>query len=87
MLTAPIFRPSNGEIEALIHANPFAFVISSARGRLNATPLPLLLDKEPDGGWALIGHFGRTNPQIAQLQDTPRALIIFQGAHGYISPS
>ena len=87
MLTAPIFRPSDREIEALIHANPFALVISSACGRLTATPLPLLLDKETNGGWVLIGHFGRTNPQIAQLQETPRALIIFQGAHGYISPS
>lgn len=87
MLTAPIFQPSDHEIEALVHSNPFALVISGASGRLNATPLPLLLDIEPNGGWVLIGHFARTNPQIAQLQDTPRALIVFQGAHGYISPS
>jgi transcriptional regulator len=35
---------------------------------------------------ALVGHFARRNPQVAALQSDPRALILFQGPQGYISP-
>jgi transcriptional regulator len=35
----------------------------------------------------LIGHFAKSNPQVAQLERSPRALFLFQGPHAYISPS
>lgn len=87
MLTAPIFRPNDNDMTELVRANPFALVISGAADRLQATPLPLLLEHASNGQWILIGHFGRANPQVAQLEKDPQALIIFQGPHGYISPS
>jgi transcriptional regulator len=87
MLTAPIYRPSAADIEGLVEAWPFALLISNADGQPIATPLPLLLEKAPAGALSLLGHFGRANPQIAALQAAPRALVVFQGPHGYISPS
>jgi transcriptional regulator len=52
-----------------------------------ATPLPLLLERGADGDAWLIGHFARNNPQVALLRQQPRALAVFTGAHGYMSPS
>jgi transcriptional regulator len=87
MLTSPLYRPSDAEIEALVRDNPFASMCSQGVGQLDATPLPLLLDRDAAGGWSLLGHFGRSNPQVGALRASPRALVVFQGPHGYISPS
>ena len=35
----------------------------------------------------LLGHFARSNPQVDMLRRSPRALAIFMGPHGYVSPS
>ena len=87
MLTAKIFQPEDTDIEKLIRSHPFALVICGAADSFQATPLPLLVEYATSGEWVLIGHFARANPQVAQLQKDPRALIVFQGPHGYISPS
>ena len=52
-----------------------------------ATPLPLLLERDSDGAMTLIGHFPRIHPHTEVLRREPRALAVFMGAHGYISPS
>lgn len=76
-----------GDIDRLIAAHPFALVVSSAEGTPVATPLPLLLERDADGTLALLGHIARAHPHAALLRRTPRALVVFQGPHGYISPS
>jgi predicted FMN-binding regulatory protein PaiB len=35
----------------------------------------------------LIGHFARRNPQVEALKRDGRALALFLGPHGYVSPS
>ena len=71
----------------LVRRHPFAWVVS-ANGGFSATPLPLRPGLDADGRHvALIGHFGRSNPQIARLRADPRALVLFMGEHGYVSPS
>lgn len=66
-----------------MHHNNFATLVSQHDGALVATHLPLLVDGERG---ILSGHFARANPQwksVAQQE----ALVIFGGAHTYISPT
>ena len=79
------FTPnSTADVARLIAAFPLAWVIA---GDFQATPLPLMAETNAAGEIvALIGHFARRNHQVAALQADPRALILFQGPQGYISP-
>lgn len=81
------WSPRNaGEIAALVARHPLAWMVSAAPS-FHATPLPLVADLASDGSIAaLVGHFALANPQVAALRDQPRALVLFQGAQGYISP-
>jgi predicted FMN-binding regulatory protein PaiB len=65
--------------------HPFAWVVSPAAVR--ATPLPLRPVLRDGEVVALLGHFARSNPQVEALRRDPRALILFLGPHGYVSPS
>ena len=86
MKISPLFTPEAAAIDQLIAEHPFAQLISVDAGVPVCTPLPLLLDRGPDVSW-LLGHFARSNPQVDMLRRSPRALAIFMGPHGYVSPS
>ena len=88
MNTPEIFRPKDdAEIDRLVAAYPLALVISAARGQVQASPLPLVLQRRASGEATLIGHFSRFNRQLELVREEPRALIAFSGAQGYISSS
>lgn len=86
MKTSRIFDAEPGEVDRLVARHPFAQLVSAGDGGLTCTPLPLLLE-HGDGESSLVGHFARANPHVAQLRNDPRALVVFAGAQGYISPS
>ena len=79
------FAPrESADITRLIAEFPLAWVIARD---FQCTPLPLMAETDARGGVvSLVGHFARRNPQVAALQADPRALILFQGPQGYISP-
>ena len=81
-----LFEPTPDDIDRLVAAHPFAQLVSVAGDRPVATPLPLLLERRDGEAW-LVGHLARANPQVALLRQRPRALAIFMGAQGYVSPS
>lgn len=88
MNTHPLFVPASADdIDRMIAAHPFALVISSDAGMPVATPLPLLLERHTDGSISLLGHIARATPHAQLLRRAPRAMVVFQGPHGYISPS
>ena len=88
MRTSPLFAPRSPDaVDQLVAAHPLALVISANGGMPLATPLPLLLERGSDGVMTLIGHFPRVHPHTEVLRREPRALAVFMGAHGYISPS
>ena len=88
MRTSPTFAPKSPDaIDKLVAAHPLALVISANGGMPLATPLPLLLERTSDGTMTLIGHCPRVHPHTEVLRREPRALAVFMGAHGYISPS
>jgi transcriptional regulator len=71
---------------------PFAIMITNQE-EFFATHIPFSLEKAPgkpggkDGdGRRLLGHIATANPHKAQL-DGADILLIFQGPHGYVSPS
>ena len=87
-MSADKFAPrSPADTSRLVRGHPLAWVVSVATGEPRATLLPML-PVEVDGRLErLMGHFARSNPQVQLLQAQPRALILFLGVHGYISPS
>lgn len=86
-MTHPAFAPNSpADIDRLIATHPFALMISSASGTPLATPLPLLLERDADDA-ILLGHIARASPHTELLRRQPRALVVFLGSHGYISPS
>ncbi len=87
MRISPLFTPSDDQIDRLIAENPLATLVSSGVGGLEATPLPLLARRQAPGRLTLLGHFARSNPQVTSLETSPEALAVFQGPHGYVSPS
>lgn len=84
-----IFAPASDEqVLRLVLQHPLAWVVSLDAGNFRATPLPLR-PRVGAGGRieALEGHLARSNPQWAALQKDARALLLFSGPQGYISPS
>lgn len=52
-----------------------------------ATHLPFHLEVLAGGREVLSGHLARANPQAVELSAGREVLAVFQGEHGYISPS
>jgi len=74
------------QMHALMRARPFAALVSAGSAGLFASHLPTVLKDE--GRYGVIEcHLARANPHWRDLADGGEALMIFQGAEGYISPN
>lgn len=72
----------------LIEMFSFGTLISQADGVPYATHLPFLLNRDQGEFGALLGHVALANPHWRAFTDgASDSLAIFQGPHGYISPS
>lgn len=69
----------------IIAAHPWAMLVSSNDGELVASHYPVLIDDEA-GELTLVTHVGRPDDRLHGL-GSGEVLIVFQGAHGYVSPS
>jgi len=80
----PAFREDRPEVLLrLMRTSRLPLLISNGEaGAPNVTHLPLLTD-----GVRIVGHMARANPHWKALRDNPRAIAIFPGPDGYISPS
>ena len=68
-----------------IKQHPFATFIIKGESLL-ATHIPVLL-KGDASDFVLYGHIAQANEQYKHLQDGMEALVIFNGAHSYVSSS
>jgi len=75
------------QIHRFMRTYYFATLITQDEGVPWGTHIPILLDAEQGEHGTLVGHFARANPQRHMLARGVEALAIFQGPHGYISPS
>ena len=78
------------QMHALMRARPFATLVSAGSLGLYASHLPTVLKDE--GAYGVIEcHLGRANPHCKELGQVSsqlgEALMIFQGAEGYITPN
>jgi transcriptional regulator len=72
-------------VRDLVRAHPWATIVSSGADGLVASHYPVLLDEGTEE-LALLTHVGRPDEEIHGFGDT-EVLVIFQGLHGYVSPS
>jgi transcriptional regulator len=70
----------------LVKQNEFATLVALVSGSLQAVHIPFIL-KEENNEWVLYAHFAAANPLIAAIEKNEEALVIFQGAHAYVSSS
>lgn len=78
-------KKDSNYIYNFIQQHPFATFILNGE-RLLATHIPVLVEGDAEN-FRLYGHIARHNEQLRHLKDGTEALLIFQGAHGYVSSS
>jgi transcriptional regulator len=84
----PLHRETDLEKQhALIRARPLGLLISHGSHGLMANSAPFLFDPGASKLGTLQCHIARANPQWRELSENPDALVVFQGADHYISPS
>jgi transcriptional regulator len=80
----------HADTAAFMRANPFAILISNTGPSDNngpfATHIPVIVH-ESGGQIVIRGHVAKANPHWSYLEQQPRCLIIFHGAHAYVSPT
>ena len=73
------------KIVEFLRSNGFPALVSQDGENLLATHLPVEVVENADGSLTILGHKSRANPQWKSFGDQ-EVLLIFQGAHTYISP-
>ena len=87
MYIPELYKNENQEdIQNFIHQNGFAILVNQTNGKFWATHIPLLLE-EINGKQILTGHVSKENPQAESFSTNDEVLVIFHGAHSYISSS
>ncbi len=84
MYTPPAFREDDLALLLPIMRAPRLAILAchGPDGVPSLSHLPLLTD-----GRVVVGHLARANPQLAALRAAARAIAVFSGAEGYVSPS
>jgi transcriptional regulator len=87
MYPPPYFTETDmDKLHDLIDRFSFATLLTSNDGVVDATHLPLLLERGLNGKGRLLGHMARANPQWRYM-DSKSVLAIFNGPDCYISPT
>ena len=88
MYEPPLHRQEDHAAQhALIRAHPLGLLISHGPSGLLANAIPFLIFPEASKLGTLQAHVARANPQWRDLQSADEALVVFQGAQRYITPS
>lgn len=88
MYTPAAFRQDDlATLHQQMRATRLPTLVSHGANGLLASHLPLLLETGEGPYGTLYGHFAKANPQWRDLAEGCPALVIFQGAEAYISPS
>lgn len=88
MYEPPLHREEHLERQhALIRACPLGLLVSHGPQGLIANAVPFLIDPAASKLGTLQAHMARANPQWRDLAGSREALVVFQGADHYVSPS
>jgi transcriptional regulator len=88
MYDIPYFKAGNpNDVIEFMQAHPFALICGSdVNGKPVATQVPLLFMQREEKLF-LQGHFMKKQDHTNAFIDNPNALVIFSGAHTYVSAS
>lgn len=88
MYQPPAFRETDlATQQAFIAAHPLGLLISAGPEGSLANPIPFVLYPDEGAFGTLRAHLSRANPQWQALAASPEALVVFQGAEHYVTPS
>lgn len=86
MYIPKLYREEDRErILEFLKQNNFPALVTHDGEKLIATHLPVEVLETEDGALTILGHMSRANPQWKSFGEQ-EVLLIFQGAHTYISP-
>lgn len=71
----------------LIRAHPLGMLVTHTHDGLDANHVPFLLDEGRSEAGVLVAHVARANAVWRDVADGDEVLVVFRGAHGYISPN
>ena len=74
-------------IHRLVRQHPLGVLVTLGADGLNANHIPFELDPDPAPWGTLRAHVARANPVWRDFSPDVQALVIFQGAQAYITPS
>jgi transcriptional regulator len=88
-LYEPVFHRNENltDLHALIRERVFGLLVSNGSEGLIANSVPFILDSSASKLGTLQAHIARANRHWRELQTGPDALVVFQGADHYITPS
>lgn len=75
------------ELHRIIREHPLGALVTQAASGLDANHLPFELIPDRGAYGTLQAHIARANPLREDLADGSEVLVVFRGAHGYISPN
>jgi transcriptional regulator len=75
------------ELHRLIRENGLGTLVTLGAEGLNANHIPFEIDPEPGPFGTLRAHVARNNPVWRDFSKETDALVVFQGAQAYVSPS
>jgi transcriptional regulator len=75
------------EMYNFIEKNGFGILVNASSEFPMATHIPVQLKKKDNKNFALIGHLSKVNLQWKLFEKYSKVLVIFHGAHSYISSS
>lgn len=88
MYRPPHFREDRLDVlHELIASHRLGTIVTNGSEGLNANLVPFTLDTSRGPHGTLKAHFAKANDQLAAFRDGSDALVIFQGAESYITPS
>jgi transcriptional regulator len=74
-------------LHQLVRNHPLGLLVTMTAGGLEANHIPFMLDTAGTPAGTLRGHVARANPLWQTFSPEVEALVVFQGADAYISPS
>ncbi|MGH8413881.1 MAG: FMN-binding negative transcriptional regulator [Gammaproteobacteria bacterium] len=74
-------------LHKLMRRYPFALLLTAHDGEIAATHLPFMIDADRGKHGTLLAHMACANPHWKLFDARREALVVFTGAHTYISPS
>ena len=75
------------ELHRIVRENPLGALVTCSASGLDANHLPFELDADRGLFGTLRAHVARANPILTEVADGAGVMVVFRGAHGYISPN